>query len=85
MFVCPNDTHWSDNSDPNNDFQLSIDVICTADYDGSGGLNANDFQAFLNAYAAGDLAANCDGSTASPLLTANDFQCFLNAYGAGCS
>jgi hypothetical protein len=24
--------------------------------------------------------ANCDGSTAVPLLTANDFQCFLNKY-----
>ncbi len=26
--------------------------------------------------------ANCDGSTASPLLTANDFQCFLNSFAA---
>ncbi len=24
--------------------------------------------------------ANCDGSTATPVLTANDFQCFLNAF-----
>jgi hypothetical protein len=24
--------------------------------------------------------ANCDGSTASPLLTANDFACFINRY-----
>jgi len=29
--------------------------------------------------------ANCDGSTASPLLNANDFQCFLNAFAAGSS
>jgi hypothetical protein len=29
--------------------------------------------------------ANCDGSTALPLLTANDFQCFLNLYAAGSS
>jgi hypothetical protein len=29
--------------------------------------------------------ANCDGSTAIPLLTPNDFLCFLAAYGAGCS
>ncbi len=48
-------------------------------------LTANDFQCFLNKYAAGDTAANCDGSTSAPLLTANDFQCFLNAYAAGCS
>ncbi len=25
-------------------------------------------------------AANCDGSTTSPVLTANDFQCFINAF-----
>ena len=29
--------------------------------------------------------ANCDGSTAAPVLTANDFQCFLNAFAAGCT
>jgi hypothetical protein len=48
-------------------------------------LNANDFQCFLNAYAAGLAYANCDGSTVPPVLNANDFQCFLNAYAAGCS
>jgi hypothetical protein len=47
-------------------------------------LNANDFQCFLNKYAAQDPGANCDGSTAPPALNANDFQCFLNAYAAGC-
>jgi len=26
--------------------------------------------------------ANCDGSTANPILNANDFQCFLNQYAA---
>lgn len=26
---------------------------------------------------------NCDGSTATPMLTAEDFQCFLNAYASG--
>jgi hypothetical protein len=47
-------------------------------------LTANDFQCFLNRYAAGDSYANCDGSTVPPTLNANDFQCFLNAYAAGC-
>ncbi len=47
-------------------------------------LTANDFQCFLNAFAAGQSHANCDGSTVSPVLTANDFQCFVNAYSAGC-
>ena len=48
-------------------------------------LTANDFQCFLNEYAAGTSYANCDGSTNVPALTANDFQCFLNAYAGGCS
>ncbi len=48
-------------------------------------LTANDFQCFLNEFAAGSSYANCDGSTAIPTLTANDFQCFLNSYAAGCS
>ncbi|MBX3375933.1 MAG: hypothetical protein KF678_02885 [Phycisphaeraceae bacterium] len=61
---------------------------CYANCDGSTGtplLTANDFQCFLNKYAANDTYANCDGSTGNPLLTANDFQCFLNKYAAGCS
>ncbi|MBX3375801.1 MAG: hypothetical protein KF678_02205 [Phycisphaeraceae bacterium] len=61
---------------------------CYANCDGSTGnplLTANDFQCFLNKYAANDTYANCDGSTGNPLLTANDFQCFLNKYAAGCT
>jgi hypothetical protein len=48
-------------------------------------LTANDFQCYLNDYAAGTSYANCDGSTSTPLLTANDFQCFLNRYAEGCN
>jgi hypothetical protein len=48
-------------------------------------LNANDFNCFLNKYAADDPYANCDGSTVPPILNANDFQCFLNKYAAGCN
>jgi hypothetical protein len=29
--------------------------------------------------------ANCDSSTAPPILNANDFQCFLNHFAAGAS
>ncbi|MBX3378277.1 MAG: hypothetical protein KF678_14880 [Phycisphaeraceae bacterium] len=47
-------------------------------------LTANDFQCFLNKFAAGDTYANCDGSTGTPSLTANDFQCFLNRFAEGC-
>jgi subtilisin-like proprotein convertase family protein len=48
-------------------------------------LNANDFQCFLNKFAANDSYANCDGSTVIPTLNANDFQCFLNAFATGCT
>ena len=61
--------------------------VCYANCDGSTGsplLTSNDFQCFLNRFAAGNPYANCDGSTGEPLLTANDFQCFLNAFAAGC-
>jgi hypothetical protein len=60
---------------------------CYPNCDGSTGnprLTANDFQCFLNSFAAGESYANCDGSTGVPALTANDFQCFLNAFAAGC-
>ncbi len=59
-------------------------VNCYADFDDSGGLNANDFQAFMDGFAAKRARANCDGSTGTPALTANDFQCFVNAFAAGC-
>ncbi len=47
-------------------------------------LTANDFQCFLNKFAAADSYANCDHSTNPPTLNANDFQCFLNAFASGC-
>ncbi len=62
-------------------------AACYANCDGSTTLpllTANDFQCFLNSFAANSAYANCDGSTTVPVLTANDFQCFLNLYAAGC-
>jgi hypothetical protein len=56
--------------------------VCYADCDGVGGLTANDFQCFLNAYVTAQSYANCDGIGG---LTANDFACFLSAYTNGCS
>ncbi len=47
-------------------------------------LNVNDFQCFLNQFAAGNAYANCDGSSTAPVLNVNDFQCFLNKYAQGC-
>ncbi len=61
--------------------------LCYANCDlstGSPQLTANDFQCFIDRYAAGAAYANCDRSTGTPALTANDFQCFINAYAAGC-
>jgi hypothetical protein len=61
---------------------------CYANCDGSTVqpiLNVNDFQCFLNLYAAEDARANCDGSTVAPVLNINDFQCFVNAYAVGCT
>ncbi len=63
-------------------------AACYANCDGSTTapiLTANDFQCFLNAFAASQSYANCDASTTLPVLTANDFQCFLNSFAAGCS
>ena len=77
----------SDDSDSN--FTIGTPPApCYANCDGSTVtpiLTANDFQCFLNKYAASAPTANCDNSTGVPSLTANDFQCFLNAFAAGCS
>ncbi len=67
---------------------VPVVCVCYANCDGSTAppvLTANDFQCFLNKYAASDPYANCDGSTTTPVLTANDFQCFLNKFAAGCT
>ena len=50
--------------------------------DASGSLTVNDFIAFLNRFAAGDLAA-CDFS-GNGLLDVNDFIGYLNAFATGC-
>lgn len=66
----------------------SAPAACYANCDGSTGsplLSANDFQCFLNRFAAGSSLANCDGSTMAPVLNANDFQCFMNRFAGGCS
>lgn len=46
-------------------------------------LNADDFACFANRFAQGLTAANCDGSTAPPVLNANDFVCFANLFAQG--
>jgi hypothetical protein len=68
--------------------QIMSPSFCYANCDSSTTvpvLNANDFNCFLNAFAAGQSYANCDNSTTVPVLNANDFNCFLNSFAAGCT
>jgi hypothetical protein len=68
--------------------QVVDGTVCSANCDASSTppvLTANDFQCFINRFAAQSPLANCDQSSGTPLLTANDFQCFINAYAAGCT
>jgi photosystem II stability/assembly factor-like uncharacterized protein len=61
--------------------------ICYANCDesiGSPTLTPNDFQCFLNRFAAFDPYANCDNSSGIPMLTPNDFVCFLSEFAHGC-
>ncbi len=69
-------------------YLVTLRAPCYANCDGSSiapVLSANDFQCFINTYAANDPYANCDQSTGTPALTANDFICFLSKFAAGCS
>ena len=71
-------------------FRVSIAAAgsCYPNCDGSTAqplLNVNDFQCFLNKFAAADPYANCDGSTTPPVLNINDFQCYINKFAAGCT
>ena len=47
-------------------------------------LNVADFICFQAQFAAGNPAANCDGSTTPPTLNITDFICFQQAFAAGC-
>jgi hypothetical protein len=62
-------------------------VSCYANCDASNGatpLTVDDFQCFINRFAAGDPRANCDESTAAPALNIDDFICFMDRFVAGC-
>jgi hypothetical protein len=66
---------------------------CYADCDGNEALNVDDFLCFINEFATAQSLptsqqithyANCDGSTAEPVLTVDDFLCFINEFAQGC-
>ena len=62
-------------------------AICGANCDNSTVapvLNVNDFNCFLNLFAAGAAYGNCDNSNMPPILNVSDFVCFMNKYAAGC-
>ncbi len=54
---------------------------CYPDFTGDGVLDLFDFLAYVNAFNAGDAAADCDHNGALDLF---DFLCFVNAFNAGC-
>jgi hypothetical protein len=54
---------------------------CPGDFNGDGLVNTVDVLAFLNAWAAGDSAADCNGDGS---INTVDVLCFLNAWAAGC-
>lgn len=56
-------------------------VGCTADFDNDGDLDSEDFFAFLDAFANGDLSADIDGDGD---LDAEDFFAYLDLFVLGC-
>jgi hypothetical protein len=54
---------------------------CYADFTDDGLLDLFDFLSFVNAFNAGDEAADCDQNCAMDLF---DFLCFTNSFNAGC-
>ncbi len=54
---------------------------CTADYDGSGFVDTDDFTDFVLAFEAGTDDADFDGSG---FVDTDDFTAFVHAFEAGC-
>jgi uncharacterized membrane protein len=62
-------------------FRIIITPACQADWNSDGTLDFFDVQAFLAAFAAGDLAADLNGDGTLDFF---DVQAFLGAFAAGC-
>ena len=58
-----------------------IGVLCFADFDGNGFVNADDFDYFMEAFYFGTPAADIDGNG---FANADDFDAFLAAFYVGC-
>jgi hapalindole H/12-epi-hapalindole U/12-epi-fischerindole U synthase len=58
-----------------------IGSACDADFDGSGFVDTDDFDAFVGAFEAGDESADFDGSG---FVDTDDFDAFVRAFEKGC-
>ncbi len=56
-------------------------VGCPSDFDGSGFVDTDDFDAFVRAFEAGDFTADIDGTQ---FVDTDDFDAFVHAFEAGC-
>ncbi len=60
---------------------MALSLSCPADIDGNGTLDADDFFAFLDLFAADDPAADITGNG---VIDGNDFFAYLDLFAAGC-
>jgi hypothetical protein len=58
-----------------------LTVTCPSDFDGSGFVDTDDFDAFVNAFIAGGDDADFDGSR---FVDTDDFDAFVHAFEGGC-
>jgi hypothetical protein len=70
---------WGYETEP--DTPIAIPSDCYADFTGDGALDLFDFLLFVNAFNAGDPAADCDDNGVHDLF---DFLCYTNAFNEGC-
>jgi hypothetical protein len=54
---------------------------CPSDFDGSGFVDTDDFDAFVGAFEAGDESADFDGTG---FVDTDDFDAFVRAFESGC-
>ena len=82
--TAPADWYLNGGSDPVPGGTLPATIIRFSGNNVSQNNTAFDNFAFAPPVPTSTCYANCDGSTAAPVLNVNDFTCFLNRYAAGC-
>jgi len=64
---------------------IGITPACIADVNADGIVDGNDFTAFINSFAAGDITLDPIADVNDDnIVDGNDFVIFINAFGAGC-